>query len=240
VRLFWDLRRDVARSIRDQRWEEAAATLQRMLALDPRHEDSLYERGNCFFELGRYEEAMASWEELLRVNPGATRAWTQIGGLHAMPDAGELFDLERACVILADAFRVNPEQSGALILWGEAAVARGDLVEAERVLASAYRLNPQATSSILLAAYVAWKRDDRRTAQDLLQRAAAAAASEPPPSPMVAEGETRSDLDAIRRRASERRLFASCLDSLRVMGENPDPARIFALVDAVRASVPRS
>jgi Flp pilus assembly protein TadD len=240
VRLFWDLRRRVAHSIRDQKWGEAAELLEQMLELDPRHEDSLYERGNCLLELGRYEEAKASWEELLRVNPGATRAWTQIGGVHAIPDAGELFDLESACRILADAFQVNPEQSGALILWGEAAVARGDLKEAERILASAYRLNPQATSSLLLGAYVAWQRGDRRTAEELLRKAASSAANEPAPSPMVGEGETHSDLDAIRRRASDRRLFADCVDSLRAMGDSPDPARIFALVDAVRASLPGS
>jgi tetratricopeptide (TPR) repeat protein len=240
TRLFWDLRREVARRIRAQEWEEAVTTLDRMLAIDPHHEDALYERGNCLLELARYAEAKASWEELLRVNPGSTRAWTQIGALHALPDAGELFDLEKACTILADAFKVNPEQSGALILWGEAAVARGDLVEAERVLASAYRLNPQATSALLLGGYVAWKRGDRRTAEELLQRAASSAATEPAPSPVVQEGETRSELDAIRRRASERRLFASCVDSLRAFGGNPDPERIFPLVDAERRSVPKS
>jgi len=239
TRRFWDMRREVAQSIREQKWEEAAHILDRMLTLDPRHEDALYERGNCFLELGRYAEAKASWEELLRVNPGATRAWTQIGGLHALPEAGELFDLDKACQILSDAFKVNPEQSGALILWGEAAVAVGDLIEAERVLASAYRLNPQATSSLLLGGYVAWKRGDRRTAEELLKRAASAAAKEPV-SAMVREGETRSDLDAIRRRASDRRLFASCIGCLQTLGENPDPEKVFGLIDEARASIPRS
>jgi tetratricopeptide (TPR) repeat protein len=240
VRRFWDMRREVARAIREQKWEEAAQVLDRMLALDPHHEDALYERGNCFLELGRYADAKTSWEELLRVNPGATRAWTQIGGLHALPDAKDLFDLDKACRILSDAFKVNPEQSGALILWGEAAVASGNLVEAERVLASAYRLNPQATSSLLLGGYVAWKRGDRRTAEELLKRAVQAASKEPARSPMVHEGETRSDLDAIRRRASDRRLFASCVDCLQTLGENPDPEEIFGKVDAARAAIPRS
>jgi tetratricopeptide (TPR) repeat protein len=240
VRRFWDMRREVARAIREQKWDEAVLVLDRMLALDPRHEDALYERGNCLLELGRYREAKSSWEELLRVNPGATRAWTQIGGLHALPDAEDLFDLDRACRILSDAFKVNPEQSGALILWGEAAVASGNLIEAERVLSSAYRLNPQATSSLLLGGYVAWKRGDRRTAEELLKRAVQAAAKEPARSPAVHEGETRSELDAIRRRASDRRLFASCIDCLQSLGENPDPEKIFGLVDAARAAVPRS
>ncbi|HET9887460.1 MAG TPA: tetratricopeptide repeat protein, partial [bacterium] len=239
ARRFWDMRGEVARSIREQKWAEAVQVLDQMLALDPRHEDALYERGNCFLELGRYAEAKASWEELLRVNPGATRAWTQIGGLHALPDAGDLFDLDKACRILSDAFKVNPEQSGALILWGEAAVASGNLNEAERVLACAYRLNPQATSSLLLGGYVAWKRGDRRTAEELLKRAVQAAAKEPPSSPMVGEGETRSELDTIRRRASDRRLFATCIDCLQTLGENPDPEKIFGLVDAARAAVPQ-
>jgi hypothetical protein len=119
-------------------------------------------------------------------------------------------------------------------------VARGDLAEAERVLASAYRLNPQATSSLLLGAYVAWKRGDRRTAEDLLAKAVKSAEKEPAPTPHVQEGETKADLDAIRRRASDRRLFAACVDSLRSWGESARAEEVFSLVDAARAAVPRS
>jgi tetratricopeptide (TPR) repeat protein len=239
ARLFWDLRRQAARSLREQRWEAAAAALDRMIAMDPRHEDALYERGNCDLELGRYVQAKARWEELVRVNPAATRAWTQLGGLHALPDAGALFDPAEACRLPADVHRLNPEESGALILWGEAAVALGDLSGAERVLAQAYRLNARATSALLLGAYVAWKRGDDRTARDLLARAASSAAVEPQPAAVPGEGDTRAALDAIRRRASERRLFASCVDSLRAAGPSPDPRAIFALVDAERTRLPR-
>ncbi|MBI2505923.1 MAG: tetratricopeptide repeat protein, partial [Candidatus Latescibacteria bacterium] len=94
VRRFWELY-NRATSLRLQgQWEVAAAQYQEALALDPRHEDCLYYLGNAFFELGRFEEAAATWKRLIETNPNqSSRAHAQLGMLYSCGAPGTPFDL---------------------------------------------------------------------------------------------------------------------------------------------------
>jgi tetratricopeptide (TPR) repeat protein len=239
IRRFWKLKREADDLVLARRWEEALAALDRVLALDPHHEDSLYGRGNCFLELGRYGEAEQAWRELVRVNPAAARAWLQIGLVHSLPAAGDLFDLARADEALQEAHRINPESSGPLILQGEAALARGDFAAAESILTSAWNMNAQATSALYLCGYLAWKRGEQEPAHELLGRAVQSLARSAPKHGVLGEGDTKSaDLETDRRRSAGRRLFAECLDFLREAGPDVDPVAAFSRVDEQLARLP--
>jgi Flp pilus assembly protein TadD len=238
---FWAMKRQVDPLVLDGRWEESIAILEEMTRIDPRHEDTRYALGNCHLELGQYSEALRSWRGLIEVNPAASRAFVQVGVLHTMPEAGEHFDLGAARDAFRRAHLLNKEESRPLILWGEAALASGDLEEAEEVLTAARRMNDQSTSALYLSGYIAWKRGDEARARELLERARRSGEGQKPAHGAVLEGDTKSpDMAAARRRAARRRLFSSCLEALRTASVEIEPSAVFAWVDEARASLPAS
>jgi len=238
-RRFWQLKARATRLFGEGSWEQAAGVFAEMSALDPRHEDSLYYRGNSLLELGRHAEASACWEQLIRVNPASSRAWIQLGIVRALPAAGELFDLDAAIAAFEAAHRINREESRPLALWGEAIVAQGNLDDAQRVLESAHRMNPRSTSALYLSGYIAWKRGDQEQGRELAERARGSFEAQQPVRGVLGEGDTRSpDMAAARHRAAQRRLFAGCLEELRGAPAPPDPERLYPCVDRTRATLP--
>jgi tetratricopeptide (TPR) repeat protein len=220
-------------------WEECAEILGEMTRLDDRHEDSLYYRGNCFLEMGLYESAKECWDQLVRVNPASSRAWTQLGTLRSLPEAGKLFDLDEAVAALREAHRINRESSGPLILLGKAELARGDLLAAEEMLRAAYGMNHRATAAFYLSAYLAWKKGDATRARELLDRASQSVVEEKPIHGVLGEGDTRSsEMEKSRRRARRRELFARCTEALQDASTADELDQTLACVDEVRASLP--
>ncbi len=236
---FWDIRTSAERAYNAGRWEEAAAAFREMLALDPSHLDALYSLGNALLESGRYSEALDAWQRLVAVNPQSSRAWIQIGILRTLPAAGAAYDLTAAIAAFSHAHDLNREESRPLVLWGEAALAAGDVETAADVLTSAHRMNPQDPAASYLSAYVAWTRGRRKRARALLEAAKGAFAEAPSPA-ASAEGDTRSDrmLEA-RRRAARRRLFSRCVEALRRAAPPLEPDHLLACVDRTIAELPR-
>ena len=223
IRRFWELKHTGDHQLIAGDWSAATGTLEALVALDPRHEDSLYGLGNCHLELGRWAEAKAAWDELLAVNPASTRAWIQIGVLHTLPEASDLFDLEAAARAFERAHELNREESGPLILWGEVEVARGELEAARRLLDDARGMNDQSASAWYLSAYLAWKRDEIETARTYFEHALRSVEARAPVHGVAGEGDTRSaHMTDERRRTASRRLFADCLASLE-SSEGPPP-----------------
>jgi tetratricopeptide (TPR) repeat protein len=235
-RRFWKLHRNAQDLFTRGSWQEAAAVFAEMTALEPRHEDALYYRGNSLLELERLAEASECWEQLVRVNPASSRALIQLGIIHTLPDAGALFDLSAAWNAFETAHRINREESRPLILLGEVDVAQGKLDAARANLEAAYRMNPRATAALYLGGYIAWKRGDTRRAQELLEQARASLEEEAPLHGVLGEGDTRSDdMAATRRRAARRRLFAGCVEALRSDPEPLAAEQSFPCVDQARA-----
>jgi tetratricopeptide (TPR) repeat protein len=233
---FWELHRRAQERFGRGDWEEAAGLFAEMTALDPRHEDALYYRGNSLLELERFAEASECWKQLVRVNPLSSRALIQLGILHTLPNAGELFDLDAASNAFETAHLINREESRPLLLRGEVDLAQGRLEAARENLEAAYRMNPRATAALYLGGYIAWKKGDARGAQELLQRARASLEQEVSAGGLVGEGDTRSDDMAVaRHKAARRRLFGRCIEALRVAPESPAPEEIYPCVDRTRA-----
>ena len=220
---FWRIKREADGLLLARDWEQAEALLAELITLDPRHEDSLYDRGNCFLEMERYAEAIESWEALLVANAASARAWTQIGLVRTLPEAGALFDPARAAADFDEAHRLNPEQSGALILHGEALLAAGETDAAEIALADARGMNDRATSAYLLGAWIARAKGRETEATSLLAGARASLEAQATPMGVLGEGDTKAaHMAETRQKAAQRRLFADCVQILRVSGEG-DP-----------------
>jgi enediyne biosynthesis protein E4 len=238
---FWQLASSARQLFIDGRFAEAAEAFAEMSALDPRHEDALYYRGNSLLELGRYAEADECWKRLIELNPKSSRAWVQLGVLHTMPESGALYDLAAASEAFETAHGINREHSGPLVLWGETAVARGRLDEARGILESAYRMNPNAASALYLDGYIAGKRGEMERSRALLRRAREALEKEPPAHGVLGEGDARTaQLAAVQRRAAQRGLFAQCLETLRAAPLPLDPDAALSCVDRRRAELSAS
>jgi Flp pilus assembly protein TadD len=236
---FWELNKKAVDYFNDGEWALAVELLEQMNELDPTHEDALYYRGNCLLELGRYEEAVLSWKQLVQLNPKSSRAWVQMGILHTMPEAESLYDLETAVTAFSNAHDINREESRPLVLWGEAALANSDLDEAEKVLTTAHRMNPQDTSALYLCAYIAWKRGERVLADSMLVQAVDSMKEIKPIRGVLGEGDTRSvRMVEVRRAAAGRRLFAECLESLRQAEKPVNPDLAFSWLDESRGRLP--
>jgi tetratricopeptide (TPR) repeat protein len=238
---FWKLNANAQRLFAEGSWEAAAGVFAEMIELDPRHEDALYYRGNSLLEVARFAEAGESWQRLVRLNPASSRARVQLGILHTLPQAGELYDLDAAMAAFETAHRINREESRPLVLWGEVALAQGRVDAADRLLEPAHRMNPRATAALYLSGYIAWKRGDAARARELLERARASLEADEPVRGVLGEGDTRSaEMAAAPRRAARRRLFAGCLEALRSAPEPLDPELLFPCVDRTRAALPPS
>ena len=236
---FWAMNREVGALLNAAAWEEAVTGLTQMLDLDPDHEDSLYDLGNAYLELGRYADAADAWLRLVVVNAASSRAWIQLGIVRTMADATEVFDLDEAISAFEAAYELNREESNPLVLWGEAALANGDPETAGRVLQAGYRMNDRATSAFYLGGYLSWKRGDDSAAAELLAQAIDAASGLNSSVGASEEGDTRSTrMEEVRREAAARRLFGGCVEVLREPGVGPDPAVLYPCVDQEIASLP--
>jgi len=237
---FWALNGEVAQRYNAGEWAEAVDGLSEMLALNPDHEDSLYDLGNALLELGRYAEAVSAWRRLVTVNRASSRAWVQLGVVHTIPEAESVFDLTEAVRAFEVAHELNREESNPLVLWGEAALAIDDRATASRVLEAGYRMNDRAASALYLSGYLAWKEGRGPRAVELLTQALDVAGGIVQVQGESNEGDTRSSRMAeVRRIAAGRRLFAGCLEVLRKVGVSPEPAALFPCVDDELARLKR-
>jgi tetratricopeptide (TPR) repeat protein len=186
---FWNKQRAAMDAMKKDRDPARAAQLFReALALNPGHEDSHYYLANSLAALGDTQGALAELDELARMNPQSHRAFQRRGELMAA-SAQAKPELARAEASLETAHRLNPEETGTLLLLGEVALARGDLDKARERFELACRANPRASGALFLRGYIAWRRGDANRAAELLASAQAARGKEWKPKGSVAEGD---------------------------------------------------
>ncbi len=190
--LFWEKQRAAMDALKRQRdCLKAAAFFREALAIDPQHEDSHYYLANCLIAQGDIAGAVAELDSLAQINPQSHRAFQRKGEILAA--AGELDQSRKALEI---AFRLNSEETGVLVLLGEVALARRDLVTAESQFVHACQANPRSPNAWFLRGYIAWKRGRPQDAAALLGKAVAARGVDRQPAGFVLEGDVRQRMFA--------------------------------------------
>ena len=191
VRRFWQVYKR-ATELRLQRdWDGAVATYGEALKLDAGHEDALYYLGNALFEAGRYDEAIAAWEDLVRVNSLSARAHAQLGAVYSCGAPGAPFDLERAEGQFKRALEINKEESGPVLKLGEIALLKGDEERALEYLAAGSRSNFKSVAAHYLIGYLQWHWGEQQVALESLQRAVELSRGKAVSSSASNEGDTR-------------------------------------------------
>ena len=179
---------------------KAIGLLKDALTYDPAHEDARYYLGNCLVAEGDVSGALAEYERLTQNNPQSHRGYARWGTLRAMTarSAADLADAERA---LDKAYRLNPEETGALLSLAEVSLLRGQSAVARGRLAAISQTNARATGAFFLLGYLQWKEGNAAAAADLLGRARKTRGPDWKPRGTTAEGDvarqTRTDSTAL-------------------------------------------
>lgn len=214
---FWDACRRASELRESGDLNGAVGAYREALRLDARHEDTLYYLGNTLFDLGRYDDALAAFRQLIAINPLSARAHFQAGAILSCPASGAPFDLKAAEQEFRRTLEINREESEPLIRLGEVALATNRLDEAERRLTDATRLNVKAPGACYLLGYISWTRGDKQKASEWLETALRRRTVEKPAAGMSGEGDRRTPSAGDVRRQS---LFAPFIESIAALPED--------------------
>ena len=202
-RRFWDTYKQASRKRAAGELNEAVALYQQTLELRPNHEDSLYYQGNCFMELGRYNEALDNYQGLIHVNPqGSSRGYMQMGLIYASLEPGAPMDLKAAEQVFEKTLSVDPD-SGAQLALGEVALLQNDWEKARQKLQSANADNPMSMAAPYLLGYLSFQKGDRQEAWKWFQLAIQRGELKKPALKWTEEGDVKAD-PALRWRALAR------------------------------------
>ena len=142
--------------------ELAVACCTEALRLDPRNAVARHARAQAFLEATRYQEALAEWNELLRVIrqrevEGTRRGEIPRKHLHYLDPYDEANaydhrgwtyhksgDLERAIADFTEAIRLKPELAAAYWHRSQAYAQQGDAVKSKSDRRKAFELDPDA------------------------------------------------------------------------------------------------
>lgn len=207
VREFWRLIREANGHRVARRVNEAAKAYAAALALNPDHEDALYQLGNLRLELGDYAAAVQAWQRLLSVYASSQRAHLQIGSAFSCLDPGAPFRLDSAQYHFRRAHEINKEENGPLLRLGEVALLRGDFVAARRYFDMVLTTHADNATASFFRGYL--------SARGTVLPAPAAASGGGEAPVMSAEGDTKRGgaMLAIGERCATLRLLAQPRDS---------------------------
>ena len=206
---FWDVYRRARDLAASGRRAEATSAYREALALNPRHEDSLYALGNLLADGGDAAGARRAFETQLQVQPHSGRAHGALGDLYADPGSGSFHDLGAARREYGEAGRLNAEETGWVVRVAETELAEGDLASADRGFRHVLVTDPRSFQALYFSGYLAYRQGRREEARRLFERAQAALAP-PPGAPAPSEG----DVKKAERRLPRRGAFARHWDLL--------------------------
>ncbi|PSB41150.1 hypothetical protein C7B80_31550 [Cyanosarcina cf. burmensis CCALA 770] len=118
-------------------YEEAIASYDQALKINPNNNDAWHSRGYALSNVGRYEEAIASYDQALKINPNNNNAWYNRGIV-----LRKLERYEEAIASYDQALKINPNNNNA---WNNRGVALNYLGSYEEALDSydqALKINP--------------------------------------------------------------------------------------------------
>jgi tetratricopeptide (TPR) repeat protein len=188
---FWEKQHAAMDAMkRERNFTKATLLFREALAINPDHEDSHYYLANCLAASGDIPAALAELDALIRINPQNHRAFQRKGELLAS-SASSRSQLELARQALNGALGLNSEETGALVLLGQVALALGDFATAEQHFIHVCQANPKAANVWFLRGYIAWKRQDFRRASEMLTAARNARGRDWKPAGAALEGDVQ-------------------------------------------------
>jgi len=116
--------------------EQALASLDRSLAIDPDFVEALCNRGNLHAQFGRFGQALIDYRRAVEVDPGSVEAWSNMGLVFS-----QVGDQQQAEACLEKALQFDPKYLKALNNMGLVLTRKGDPARALVYLDQALTLN---------------------------------------------------------------------------------------------------
>jgi tetratricopeptide (TPR) repeat protein len=153
----------------EQRWSEAFSTYAEILKRDPTNALAHYRLGTVREKLGAMDDALRSYQEALRLNPGLSEARRALEGYYV--NQGIAFrrnnQSEEALRAFQHALSLNPSSAGTHFELGQEFERRGQADEAIKAYREAIRLDPDKSAAhARLAAVHATQGQHERAAQE--------------------------------------------------------------------------
>ncbi len=126
------------------RRDEAIASYERVLALEPDHRPALAELANLLFEQGEYGLAASSLQDLLKSAPEQTNHW-----LFRATSLLETGKSTEATLIYNAVLEVDPDNLPANLALGDLLLAMGDTARADRQYSQAVQKHPDSPDALL-------------------------------------------------------------------------------------------
>jgi tetratricopeptide (TPR) repeat protein len=191
---FWSVYRKAEAFMNQGALDDAIEYFQKAGELDPQHELTLYNLGNLYYESGRFDEAVSTFNRLIEVNPRAARPHRRIGEILSHPIPGAPLDLDKARISFEKALNLNSEQSGTHYWMGRILIELGKFDEGRKYIANATRLNPKFPEAMTLVAYSHLLDGNYTKAIDGYMQALDMGVTKIKPGELPGEGDTRESL----------------------------------------------
>ena len=153
----------------EQRWSEAFSTYSEILKFEPNNALAHYRLGTVSEKLGAIDNAVRSYQEALRLNPGQSEARQAREGYYV--NQGGILrrnnQLDEAVRMLQQAIGLNPASANAHFELGQAFEQQGQANEAAREYQEAVKIDPDKSAAhTRLAALYAKQGQNERAVQE--------------------------------------------------------------------------
>lgn len=153
----------------EQRWSEAFSMYSEILKFEPHNALAHYRLGAVSEKLGAIDNAVRSYQEALRLNPGQSEARQALEGYYV--NQGVMFrrnnQLEESVGMFQQAISLNPSSANAHFELGQVLEQRGQANEAMAEYQEAIKVDPDKSAAhTRLAALYAEQRQNERAAQE--------------------------------------------------------------------------
>ncbi|MEO8779226.1 MAG: tetratricopeptide repeat protein [Rhodanobacter sp.] len=146
--------------LREQNYAKAEAAFSQALQVVPNDPGLLYGRGLTYAEAGQIDQAVADFQQLLKIKPGDIDASNALG--YTLADANR--DLPEATRLLQSARAAKPNDPSIADSWGWLQFRLGHLQQAEQTLRGAWQVGKDADVGVHLGE-VLWTQGRRQDAQ---------------------------------------------------------------------------
>jgi tetratricopeptide (TPR) repeat protein len=220
VQQFWEIYNKAGQERAAGHLAAAIALYRTALALKPNHEGSLYYLGNCYLDLGRYSEAISTYQRLIAVNPVGSRGYFQLGLVYASLKAGAPFNPKKAEQYLRRALQVDPD-TGAQLGVGEVALLEGEWLRAREALQGLNADNNTSVAAPYLLGYLCWRKHETDQAWRWFRLALERCKVKKPPIPWSQEGQFKANPELRWQALARQSVFGSHWLRLRRYARSP-------------------
>ncbi|HIE51300.1 MAG TPA: tetratricopeptide repeat protein, partial [Armatimonadetes bacterium] len=149
----------------------AVRVWQEVLERNPQQEDALYALGQLFWKQGRYEEAVQTLQQLVKVNPASARGHLLLGRVYSTPWPGAPVDLSWAWEEVERCAELNPQDSEPFLYLGRIFFAKDEPQRALEYLSRVPLAAPRGPEAAYLAGIIHLRQGEADVAQQAFQRA---------------------------------------------------------------------